>query len=234
MKYFNMRLLIAYLYTTLLLAPKLGRRSILINYKKMSSFAAVADFDLINGFIKECDYITHCVSNPKKDPSSLSFLVDRPMSQSDCIKLGVGVEKLLVDTVEKLTGLENIRPKNTKGEKERDHLFKDDVYKVIYYAELKSNINLDTEKSKSTYTKCMQVVEELHSEYPDYEIKWCLLAHRYISVDDIPLVIKKKYALITSQLFGINQYFNMIGISFQFTEEKYKEYINNIANEMFK
>lgn len=208
-------------------------RSKQLNYRKMSSFAEIADFDMLNGFIKECNYITLCVSNPKKDPSSLSFLVDRNMSQSDCIKLGVGVEKLLVDTVEKLTGLENIRPKNTKGEKERDHLFKDEAYKVIYYAELKANINLDTEKSKSTYTKCIQVLEELQQSYPDYEVRWCLLAHRYISTDDIPSVIKKKYTTISSNLFGINQYFNMVGIKFQFTEDSYRQYVNNIANAMF-
>ena len=49
--------------------------------------------------IKENLYITQTSSNKKKDPNSLSSIVNRNLSQSDCIKLGTGIEKLLVDLI---------------------------------------------------------------------------------------------------------------------------------------
>ena len=50
----------------------------------------------------------------------------------------------------KNTQYKNIKEKNTKGKKETDHLFMDVNNKIIYYAEIKSNLNLDTEKSNET------------------------------------------------------------------------------------
>ena len=147
--------------------------------------------DIVN-IIQNNEYVKNTKSNKKKDISSLSYIVKRPLSQSDCIRLGNGYEKVLSDLIIKYSLLKNIKPKNTKGKKERDHLFIDENKKIIYYAELKSNINLDTEKSKSTYTKCILIVNELQEQYPDYQIKWCLLALRYLYNDEIQSVIKKK------------------------------------------
>ena len=97
-------------------------------------------------------------------------MIKRELSQSDCIKLGNGLEKIFYDIVLQYTKLKDIKPKNKKGKKEKDHLFCDETNKIIYYAEFKSNINLDTEKSKSTYQKCLNIVIELKEKYPDYTI----------------------------------------------------------------
>lgn len=184
--------------------------------------------------IKECEYINKCISNKKRDEHSFSYLVsDIELSQSDCIKLGNGFEKLMLDTIIKFTKLENIKPKNKKGEKERDHLFIDRKNKIIYYAELKANLNLDTEKSKSTYVKCILIEEELKKQYEDYTIKWCLLGYRYFSQKDMKKNIISKYENIKDNLYGINEYFEMLNIPFTFTNETYKTYINNVAKEMF-
>lgn len=184
--------------------------------------------------IKECEYINKCTSNKKRDEDSFSYLVtDIVLSQSDCIKLGNGFEKLLLDIIIKHTNLKNIKPKNKKGEKERDHLFIDDINKIIYYAELKANLNLDTEKSKSTYQKCLLIEEELKKEYSDYTIKWCLLGYRYFSQKDMKKIIISKYENIKNNLYGINEYFEMLNIPFKFTNETYKIYINSVAKEMF-
>ena len=190
-------------------------------------------FEGINSVILNNEYVKNTKSNKKKDTSSLSYLVKKLLSQSDCIRLGNGAEKVLSDLVLKFTTLKNIKPKNSKGKKERDHLFVDETKKIIYYAELKSNINLDTEKSKSTYNKCIAIVNELHEQYPDYQIKWCLLALRYLSFDDIQPIIKKKYETIHGNVFGVNQYLDMLNIDFKFTQQQYTDFINNLADNMF-
>lgn len=79
--------------------------------------ANTVTIDLLQELIKKNDYIKNCKSNKKKDPSSLSYLIKRDMSQSDCIKLGTGIEKLVVDIILQHTCLENIKPKNVKDKK---------------------------------------------------------------------------------------------------------------------
>ena len=189
--------------------------------------------DALNILISENQYIQNCSSNKKKDVNSLSSLITRDLSQSDCIKLGNGVEKFFIDLIMKFTPYKNIKEKNKKGEKEKDHLFCDEERKIIYYAELKSNLNLDTEKSKSTYFKCLGIVEDLKHEYPDYTINWCLLGLRQLTYDEMPSIIQKKYSTVKDNLFGINQYLTMLNIDFKFNIETYTSLLNNIANAMF-
>lgn len=188
---------------------------------------------IINELIKNNEYIKTCLSCKEKDKNSLSYLIKRNMSQSDCIKLGNGYEKVLTDIIISFSGLKNIKEKNKKGKKERDHLFIDETNMIVYYAELKGNINLDTEKSMSTYMKCQDVVTELKKEYPDYKIRWCLLGYRYLDNKEIPVTIKKKYSPIEYNLFGINDYLSMLNIEHKFTQETYNEFLNDIADTMF-
>lgn len=189
--------------------------------------------DELCDLMKSNAYISNCKSNKKKDPNSLTSLITKQLSQSDCIKLGNGCEKLFIDIILQKSKLKNIKPKNKKGKKERDHLFEDEDNKIIYYSELKANINLDTEKSKSTYSKCQSIVKELHEEYPNHTIKWCLLGYRYLDYKDIPEVIQKKYGPIKDNLFGVNQYLSMLNIDLQFTNETYKSFLNKMAEQMF-
>lgn len=180
-------------------------------------------------------YVTNCKSNKKKDINSLSYLIDINMSQSDCIKMGVGVENILREYIlKKCPNLKNIRKKNKKGKKERDHLFKDKKNKIIYYAELKSNINLDTEKSKSTYNKCLQILEELKEKHKNYTIKMFLLSVRHFSRVNIPNVILSKYKIIEDNLVGMNEYFDALSITDKFKDEnEYKKILNYLAKKMF-
>lgn len=189
-------------------------------------------FDVIN----ECDYVKKCTSNKKKDKDSFSYLVTEiDLSQSDCIKIGNGFEKIMRDLVLKQNkNLKDIKPKNAKGLKEKDHLFCDEGDKIIFYAEFKTNLNLDTEKSKSTYKKCQEIVKELEKEYKDYEIKWCLLGCRYIDKSEFTKTIMAKYETIKDNVFGVNDYLEMLKIDFRFDEDLYKDFINNIALQMFK
>ena len=142
-----------------------------LGYAKESNISSIKQ--TIDGNI----YIKNSASNKKKDINSLSYLIDKiQLSQSDCIKLGTGLEKILSDLIldnNKL--LINIKSKNIKGVKEKDHLFKDDANKIIYYAEIKSNLNLDTEKCKSTSKKCIDIFNELTEIYPGYIINMFLV-----------------------------------------------------------
>lgn len=178
-------------------------------------------------------YVQKCRSNKSKDYESLSYIIKRQMSQSDCIKLGNGIEKLLSDFILKNSTLKNIKKKNVKGQKECDHLFIDDDNKIVYYAELKTNINLDTEKYKATCEKCILNVQDLEKEYPEHTIKWCLLACRHLTNEKIDTAMIHKYKKISNNFFGINDYLKMLCIDKLFTDETYTAFVNMAADKMF-
>jgi hypothetical protein len=191
--------------------------------------------DYLTEIITNNSYVKNCTSNKEKDINSLSYLICRELSQSDCIKLGTGIEKVLKDIIiDKNKQLENIKPKNSKGQKEKDHLFKDEKNKIIYYAELKSNLNLDTEKCKSTSDKCELILDELKTEFVDYEIKMFLIGIRYYDKKIIPKIIINKYKNIHNNVVGINDYLQELNAGIQFDENDYKEFLNILANSMFK
>ena len=180
----------------------------------------------------ECCYLNKKNIPKKKDESSLKYLINKNMTQSQCIKLGILFEIILKQMILKLTNLKDIKPKNIKGKKEMDHLFVDEDNKIIYYAELKANINLDSEKSKSTYKKCLEIFIQLKDEFPNYEIKWCLLAFRYLNNNEIPKVLKSKYNEIKDNLYGINDYINLLNINKSYIKEEYIKFLNLLADEL--
>lgn len=195
------------------------------------------DLEELKNFTKECPYILkqkeEIKSKNKLDEASLSFIINRKMSQSESIRLGIAIECYLRDFIGYKTRLKNINKKNCKGQKQKDILFIDYNQKKIYFSEIKTNLNLDTEKSKSTYIKCQDVVKELEYEYKDFQIKWCLLGARYINCHEISEKVKKKYIDIKDNLFGINEFFQMFDIDLVVSHKEYKELLNHIADECF-
>jgi cysteinyl-tRNA synthetase len=118
--------------------------------------------------------------------------------------------------------------------KEKDHLFINTETKTIYYAEIKSNLNLDTEKSKSTTNKCIAIVDELQQKYPDYTIKMFLVGTRYFTRGDFPNPIVKKYKNIQNNLVGINDYLHELGIDNVFCNQpNYVKFLNSVVDAMF-
>lgn len=189
-------------------------------------------------FIENNNYVKKCFSNDEKDFNSLSYLIkkEKHLSQSDCIKMGHGMENVLTDLImsKSTLDLKNIKRKNSKGKKETDHLFVDEVNKNIYYAELKSNLNLDTEKCKSTSEKCILLENEMKELYPDYTIHMNLLGLRYYTKELIPKVIANKYLNITTSVIGVNEYFDILKMNCKFdNEDDYKEFLNFMAFKMF-
>ena len=52
---------------------------------------------------------------------------------------------------------------------------KDEINKIIYYRELKGNIELDTEKLPATVSKCKEIENSLKYTYLDYSINCGIL-----------------------------------------------------------
>lgn len=163
----------------------------------------------------------------KNNIYSMSYIVNRNMSQSQCIKLGLILENIFRDIILEYSNYTNIKEKNSKNVREKDHLFLDLKNKTVYYAEIKTNMYLDTEKSKATEEKCSLIRKELVEKYPEFKIKSKLVCLRY--TDIIPKTILNKYK---EKVYNVNEYFKSLGIKISFQEEKYKIFINYIANKM--
>jgi hypothetical protein len=108
-------------------------------------------------------------------PGSISHLLygEKPSEQSINIKLGrLGeyMSKELIKTNHNLELLNCGVQKINDKKKDVDLIFKDEVKKIIYYRELKGNIELDTEKLPATISKCKEIENSLKTTYSDYEI----------------------------------------------------------------
>lgn len=194
--------------------------------------------DHINSFlriIRSNSYVKNIKPSNTKDKNAISFLVDRNLSQSDKIKLGIAIEKVSKDFIlYHNKDLINIKEKNKKDIKEKDHLFKNEKTKTIFYAELKSNLNLDTEKSKQTIQKIKDIEDELIQKYTDYKIVVLLVNMRHLIIDDTPRNVIIKYKDIRSKVVGVNEYLEKLGLnSFQFSINEYTYIINQLVHEMF-
>jgi hypothetical protein len=190
----------------------------------------------LKSLIENNVYISNCVTNKKRNIHSISYLSDVLLSQSDCIKLGVSIESVLRDIIMSLTkNIQDIKIKNIKGVKEKDHLFIDDIKKIIYYAELKCNINLDTEKSKAVSAKCISIVEELKEQYPSYFIHMKYVSCRHLNTIDIPKKLLNKFSPIKEHIVGVNDYLKFLNVEYQFeTIKSYKVFVNYVIEMMLK
>ena len=113
-------------------------------------------------------------------PGSISHLLygEKPSEQSINIKLGKLGEYLSKELIKTNYNLEllncGIQKINNKN-KDVDLIFKDEINKIIYYRELKGNIELDTEKLQATITKCKDINNSLKITYIDYTINYGIL-----------------------------------------------------------
>lgn len=111
---------------------------------------------------------------------SLSYLFfgSKPSEQSLNIKLGyLGefITKELIKSNSKFSllrcGIQNINSKR----KDVDLIFENKLTKTIFYRELKSNIQLDTEKLSATVTKCKDIQSYFTVKYPEHYIDFGIL-----------------------------------------------------------
>lgn len=190
--------------------------------------------DKVSKIIKNNKYLKKYTSKKIQDTHSLCYLIkNKSLTQSDCIKVGFAMEKVLRDLILDFNkDLVCIKRKNIKDIKEKDHLFLNENKKEVIYSELKANLNLDTEKSKYTAKKCLNIVEELTKEYPGYTIKWCLLGLRYYTRHEISKNILKKHSKVKDNLLGVNEYFHLLNIPLVYSKQEYINFINEIVFTM--
>jgi hypothetical protein len=192
-------------------------------------------YDCFLQTIQMSEYVQSCFSKMTRDNASISSLIDRQLSQSDCIKIGIAIEDVLRLFIKThIKGVKDIKQKNTKDQKEKDHLFIDEDNKIVYYAEVKANLNLDTEKYHATINKCKQIHEELSIKFPGNTIKMYLVGARYLHSSEMSNTIHKKYSAIQSSVIGVNDYLHNLGYKGDpLHSTMYRELLNKMADSMF-
>jgi hypothetical protein len=115
-------------------------------------------------------------------PGALPYLLfgeGKVSTQSLYIKVGRNFEKWFKFIVEDagMILLPDGVVKNVIGGKSKDIdlLFKDEVEKVIHYREMKSNLELDTEKLPATYEKIQMITKYVEKQYSGYKVDSSLL-----------------------------------------------------------
>lgn len=141
--------------------------SVLNKVKQIKSF--------IHGIVKT-DIIEPGIVFTK--PGSITYMLrgKRASSQSVSVKMGKIGEKTFKYIIENFSeykllqcGVQLIDKKDNK--KDFDLVFEDAINKVIYFRELKANIELDTEKIIDTIKKVDGELKEwLETKYPTYNI----------------------------------------------------------------
>lgn len=146
------------------------------------------------------ELIKEIVSNPTESlPGGLPYLLfggGKVSTQSLYIKVGKNFEKWF-KFIAKDSGMEILPDgviENVIGGKSKDIdlIFMDKRHKVIYYRELKSNLDLDTEKLPATYEKITKISKYLQNEYEGYEINSSLLTWAAYESTILPSRYKSK------------------------------------------
>jgi len=129
------------------------------------------------------------------NPGGLPYLLfgSQPSTASLYIKVGRNFEKWFKFIVEDC-GMEILPDgviKNVSKGKSNyiDLLFMDTKNKIVYYRELKSNLELDTEKLPATYNKIKIISDYLKNEYKGYTIDSSLMTWAVYDESGLP----KKY-----------------------------------------
>jgi hypothetical protein len=141
--------------------------------------------------IKKNSYINKVVQS-KKDVHSFGSLVSIPLTQSQNIMLGSCMEKLFADFVVS-NGIQSIRKKTKKGDKETDHLYI--LNKQIIYCEQKNNLNLDTEKGPATRKKVQAMMEQIKkvhgiSEFEENKEEKLVVKEEKVKSEELKFSIK--------------------------------------------
>jgi hypothetical protein len=182
--------------------------------------------------IDKSEYIKKSKTIKSKDSSSIKSLVSKELTQQETIRLGIAIEDVVREYIKmKCSSLIDCKEKNEKGIKEKDIIFKDKEYKYIIYAEMKSNIKLDTEKTTHTNNKIIDEKKALQKKYENYKICVYLIASRYLVKADIPNNLYKKFKSIEKSLVGIYEFIELFNIKPQLTTyEEYTKLLDTIID----
>ena len=114
-------------------------------------------------------------------------------------------------------GIQKINNKN----KDVDLIFKDNINNIVYYRELKGNIELDTEKLPATINKCNEINLFLKKEY-NYQINFGILNWSIYNIDKSNLNIINLFEKNGIKIDHFKDFLNIIDI--EWNEEDFYEY----------
>jgi len=170
-------------------------------------------------------------------PGSISHLLygEKPSEQSINIKLGRLGEYLTKELIKNNENFEllncGIQKINDK-KKDVDLIFKDKINKIIYYRELKGNIELDTEKLPATIFKCKEIEASLEKSYSDYKINcgvlnWSVFNRKILTAG---LSNIKAFENGGIKIDHMGDFLEIIGVIWN--EEDYYSYFREIGNKI--
>ena len=144
------------------------------------------------------------------ETGSLIELLNFPRTQSIMSKLGFALERAFKGFLQRMDG---VRILNTRSDvdiygHQLDLFFQ--YKKKIYYFEVKSNTNLDTEKSKSVVKKLQTVQRKIKQKFPNKEAICLVLSARYerqASVQNI-----KKPLQADKHIYGYADFFDIFKV----------------------
>lgn len=178
-------------------------------------------------------------TKPQQNEDSLTYRIQSKLDQMELnvnitqslrIRIGIWLEKMINIYAQNNKNLNIIQSKkNSKGQYQQDFYAIDEKHKQIFYFEFKSNINLDTEKARSTKTKIKRLLSKHQQE--NYEVKGGLLALRYLYRKNIPSRLQDKFKGI--DLYGINEFFQLIGVD-TMTDEEYDNCLIELVQRLEK
>ena len=170
---------------------------------------------------------------------SISHLLygEKPSEQSINIKLGrLGefLSKELIKTNDNLELLNCGIQKINNNNKDIDLIFKDEKNNIIYYRELKGNIELDTEKLPATINKCKEIEKSLKIKYLDYTINsgilnWSVYNRKILKTG---LSNIKTFENGGIKIDHMEDFLNIIDI--HWNEDDYYLYFREIGNKIRK
>lgn len=163
---------------------------------------------------------------------SINNLVNITITQSQSIRLGTSIEDLLRIYIRSASSWDDIKPANKKGVKERDHLFSrtlENGETEKMYSELKSNLQLDSEKRAKTASKVKEIAEE--EGCPGY-----ITALRHFSSDTLIKSTKTNfYKERDVDVLSVQEYFDVLNIACPFeNEEVYKDWVRFIVDRLIE
>jgi len=172
---------------------------------------------------------------PKKSHDnyeSINTLVNIGVTQSQSIRIGTSIEDLLRIYISSTSSWNDVKPPNAKGKKERDHLFSrtlENGKTEKIYAELKSNLQLDSEKRSKTAEKVKCIIRE--EKCDGY-----ITALRHFSPDTLN---KSKHVNFYTErdvdVLSVEEYFSVLNIACPFeNEEGYKEWVRFIVDRLIE
>jgi hypothetical protein len=170
-------------------------------------------------------------------PGSIEYLVHgpRPSNKSINIKLGRLGEFLSKELIKLISNLElmtcGIQKINNK-KKDVDLIFKDNNSLIIYYYELKGNIELDTEKLPATINKCKEIENSLKETYPDYKINCAILNWSVYDRKKLTSGLSNIKAFENGgiKIHHMEDFFNIINICL--SEEDYYSFFREIGTKI--